>query len=168
MSKDTNQKKLKNSKNKRMKIIAQNKKAFHDYDILEKIEAGIVLTGDEVKSLRAGNVSMVGSFAAIRNGEMTLVNCRIAPYEKAYQKDEDAAVRTRVLLLHKRQTLKLLGEIAQKGVTVVPLRFYFNEKSKIKVELGIAKHKKAPSKKKELKERDINRETSRAMKESRS
>ena len=151
-----------------MKIIAQNKKAFHDYDILEKIEAGIVLTGDEVKSLRAGNVSMVGSFAAIRNGEMTLVNCRIAPYEKAYQKDEDAAVRTRVLLLHKRQTLKLLGEIAQKGVTVVPLRFYFNEKSKIKVELGIAKHKKAPSKKKELKERDINRETSRAMKESRS
>ena len=151
-----------------MKVLAQNKKAFHDYDILEKIEAGIVLTGDEVKSLRAGNVSMVGSFAAIRNGEMTLVNCRIAPYEKAYQKDEDAAVRTRVLLLHKRQTLKLLGEIAQKGVTVVPLRFYFNEKSKIKVELGIAKHKKAPSKKKELKERDINRETSRAMKESRS
>lgn len=148
-----------------MKIIAQNKKAFHDYDILEKIEAGIVLTGDEVKSLRAGNVSMVGSFATIRNGEMTLVNCRIAPYEKAYQKDEDAAVRTRVLLLHKRQILKLLGEIAQKGVTIVPLRFYLNEKSKIKLELGIAKHKKAPSKKKELKERDIKRETSRAMKD---
>ena len=148
-----------------MKIIAQNKKAFHDYDILEKIEAGIVLTGDEVKSLRAGNVSMVGSFAAIRNGEMTLVNCRIAPYEKAYQKDEEAATRTRVLLLHKRQILKLIGEIAQKGVTVVPLMFYFNDKNKIKVQLGVAKHKKAPSKKKELKERDIKRETSRAMKE---
>lgn len=150
-----------------MKIIAQNKKAYHDYDILEKIEAGIVLTGDEVKSLRAGNVSMVGSFAAIRNGEMTLVNCRIAPYEKAYQKDEEAATRSRVLLLHKRQTLKLLGEIAQKGVTVVPLMFYFNDKSKVKVQLGVAKHKKAPSKKKELKERDIKRETSRAMKEKR-
>jgi SsrA-binding protein len=150
-----------------MKIIAQNKKAFCDYDILEKIEAGIVLTGDEVKSLRAGQVSLIGSFAAIRNGEMTLVNCRIAPYEKAYQKNEEAAVRSRVLLLHKRQILKLLGEIAQKGVTVVPLRFYFNEKSKIKVELGIAKHKKAPDRKKELKERDINRETSRALKANR-
>lgn len=153
-------------KKKTMKIIAQNKKAFFDYDILEKIEAGIVLTGDEVKSLRAGQVSMVGSFAAIRNGEMTLVNCRISPYEKAYQKkDEEAAARTRVLLLHKRQTLKLLGEIAQKGITVVPLMFYFNDKSKIKVQLGVAKHKKAPDKKKELKERDIKRETSRAMRE---
>ena len=150
-----------------MKIISQNKKAYHDYDILEKIEAGIVLTGDEVKSLRAGNVSLIGSFAAIRNGELTLVNCRIAPYEKAYLKSEELAARTRVLLLHKRQILKLLGEIAQKGITVVPLMFYFNDKSKIKVSLGIAKHKKAPSKKKELKERDINRETSRAMKESR-
>jgi SsrA-binding protein len=150
-----------------MKIISQNKKAYHDYDILEKVEAGIVLTGDEVKSLRAGQVSLVGAFASIRNGEMMLVNCRIAPYEKAYQKGEEMASRTRVLLLHKRQILKLLGEIAQKGITVVPLRIYLNDKSKMKVELGVAKHKKAPSKKKELKERDIKRETSRAMKESR-
>lgn len=151
-----------------MKIISQNKKAFHDYHILEKIEAGIVLTGDEVKSLRAGQVSMVGSFANIRNGEMMLVNCRISPYEKAYfKKDEDAAARSRILLLHKRQILKLLGEIAQKGITVVPLMFYLNDKSKIKVELGIAKHKDGPSKKKELKERDIKRETSRAMKDAR-
>lgn len=148
-----------------MKIITQNKKAFHDYDILEKLEAGIALTGDEVKSLRAGQVSMVGSFATIRNGEMTLVNCRISPYEKAYQKDEDSAARSRVLLLHKHQILKLIGEIAQKGVTIVPLMFYFNDKNKIKVQLGVAKHKKAPSKKKELKERDIKRETSRAMRE---
>jgi SsrA-binding protein len=98
---------------------------------------------------------------------MTLVNCRISPYEKAYQKDEEAAVRSRILLIHKRQILKLVGEIAQKGITVVPLMFYFNDKNKVKVQLGIAKHKKAPSKKKELKERDIKRETSRAMKESR-
>ena len=150
-----------------MKVIAQNKKAYHDYDILEKIEAGIVLTGDEVKSLRAGQVSLIGSFAVIRNGELTLVNCRIAPYEKAYLKSEELAARTRVLLLHKRQTLKLLGEIAQKGVTVIPLMFYLNDKSKIKVLMGVAKHKNAPSKKKELKERDIKRETSRAMKENR-
>jgi SsrA-binding protein len=148
-----------------MKIIAQNKKAYHDYHILEKIEAGIVLTGDEVKSLRAGHVSLVGSFAAIRNGELTLVNCRIAPYEKAYQKSEEMAVRTRVLLLHKRQILRLVGEVSQKGITVVPLAIYLTGKNLIKVELGVAKHKNAPSKKKELKERDIRRETSRAMKE---
>src|SRR5204863_9605673 len=112
-----------------MKIIVQNKKEYHDYDISEEIEAGIALNCDEVKSLRAGQVSMVGSFAAIRNGEMTLINCRISPYEKAYLKDEEAATRSRVVLLHKRQILKLLGEIAQKGVTVVPLMFYFNDKS---------------------------------------
>lgn len=147
-----------------MKLIAQNKKAYHDYDILEKIEVGIVLTGDEVKSLRAGQVSLVGAFAVIRNGEMTLVNCRIAPYEKAYQKDEEAATRSRVLLLHKRQIWRLLGEIAQRGITVVPLSIYFNDKSRVKLELGIAKHKKAPGKKKELKERDIKRETDRALK----
>ncbi|HTM06702.1 MAG TPA: SsrA-binding protein SmpB [Patescibacteria group bacterium] len=148
-----------------MKIIVQNKKAYHDYHILEKIEAGIVLNGDEVKSLRAGNVSLVGSFAAIRNGELTLVNCRIAPYERAYQKSEEMANRTRVLLLHKRQILRLLGEISQKGITVVPLSMYLTSKNLVKVELGIAKHKDAPSKKRELKERDIKRETSRAMKE---
>ena len=147
-----------------MKMISQNKKAYHDYHILEKIEVGIVLSGDEVKSIRAGQVSLVGAFASIRNGEMMLVNCRVAPYEKAYQKDEELAARSRVLLLHKRQILRLLGEIAQKGITVVPLCIYFNAKSKIKLELGVAKHKDAPSKKKDLKERDIRRETDRDMK----
>src|SRR5579872_4380970 len=147
-----------------MKIIAQNKKAFHDYDILERIEAGIVLTGDEVKSLRAGQVSLIGAFAIIRQGELMLVNCRISPYEKAYQKNEEAATRSRKLLLHKRQILRLLGEIAQKNITVVPLSIYFKN-SRIKVELGVAKHKKAPSKKQELKARDIDREAARAMKD---
>lgn len=150
-----------------MKIIAQNKKAFHDYHVLEKIEAGIVLTGDEVKSLRAGQVSLSGAFASIRNGEMMLANCRIAPYEKAFQKDEEAAMRNRVLLLHKRQISLFVGEIAQKGITVVPLLIYLNKKNFVKIELGIAKHKNAPSKKKELKERDIKRETDRAMKDHR-
>jgi SsrA-binding protein len=148
-----------------MKIIAQNKKAFHDYDILEKIEAGIVLTGDEVKSLRAGNVSLIGAFAVIRQGELMLVNCRISPYEKAFQKNEDAATRSRKLLLHKRQILRLLGEIAQKNVTVIPLLIYFAKNNRIKVEIGVAKHKKAPSKKQELKARDIDREAARAMKD---
>lgn len=148
-----------------MKVLAQNKKAFHDYYILEKLEAGIVLTGDEVKSLRAGQVSLIGSFAIIRNGEMVLSNCRIAPYERAYQKDEEAATRNRVLLLHKRQINRLVGEIAQKGITVVPLLIYLTKKNLIKVEIGIAKHKDAPSKKKEMRERDIRRETDRAMKD---
>jgi len=147
-----------------MKIIAQNKKAFHDYHILENIEAGIVLTGDEVKSLRAGQVSLMGSFASIHKGQLLLNNCRISPYEKAFQKDEEVAARSRVLLVHKRQILKLIGEIAQKGITVVPLRLYFTDKNLVKVELGLARHKNAPSKKKELKERDIKRETDRAMK----
>lgn len=148
-----------------MKILAQNKKAFHDYHILEKIEAGIVLTGDEVKSLRAGNVSFTGAFATIRNGQVVLANCHIAPYEKAYQKDEEAAMRNRVLLLHKREISRLVGDISQKGVTVVPLLIYLTKKNLVKVELGVAKHKNAPSKKKELKERDIKRETDRAMKD---
>ena len=148
-----------------MKVIAQNKKAFHDYDISEKIEAGIVLTGDEVKSLRAGQVSLTGAFAVIRQGELMLVNCRISPYEKAYQKNEEAATRSRKLLLHKRQILRLLGEIAQKGVTVIPLLVYFAKNSRIKIEIGVGKHKKAPGKKQALKERDIDREASRAMKE---
>lgn len=148
-----------------MKIVAQNKKALHDYHILERIEAGIVLTGDEVKSLRAGQVSLIGSFAFIQKGQLFLNNCRIAPYEKAFQKDEEAATRNRVLLLHKRQILKLLGEIAQKGVTIIPLRIYFTSKNLVKVELGVAKHKNAPSRKKEIKERDIKRETERAMKD---
>ncbi len=150
-----------------MKIIAQNKKAYHDYEILEKIEAGIVLTGDEVKSLRAGQVSLIGAFATIHRGELFLINCRIAPYSKAFIKDEELATRRRKLLLHKRELMSLIGEVARKGITIVPLKIYFNKRNIAKVELGIAKHKKAPSRKKELKERDIKRETRRALKEER-
>jgi SsrA-binding protein len=147
-----------------MKIIAQNKKAFHDYHILNTLEAGIVLTGDEVKSLRLGHVALVGSFATVHQGELYLINCKITPYSKAYQvKDEQASTRSRKLLLHKRELTKLIGDIAKKGITIVPLKLYFNNKSLVKVELGVAKHKKAADKKSELKERDIKRETSREL-----
>lgn len=146
-----------------IKLITKNKKAYFDYEISDTFEAGIVLTGDEVKSLRAGNVSLIGAFAHIQDGEIYLVNCRISPYEKAFQKDEETATRRRKLLVHKRQIMKLIGEIAQKSITVVPLKLYFNEKNKVKVELGIARHKKAASKKALIKERDITRETSREM-----
>lgn len=148
-----------------MKIVAQNKKAFHDYEIFERIEAGIVLTGDEVKSLRAGRVSLIGSFATVKKAELFLTNCTIIPYEYAYQKDEDAATRSRKLLLHKRELNKLVGDVSRKGITIIPLKIYFNKKNIAKVELGICKHKKAAGKKQALKERDIKRQTARELKD---
>ena len=147
-----------------MKIVAQNKRAFFDYDIQEKIEAGIVLTGDEVKSLRAGQVSLTGAFATVHGGELYMINCRIAPYERAFQKDEEKATRRRKLLLHKKELSRLIGDISRKGITVLPLRIYFNDRNIAKVELGIGKHKKAAGKKQAIKERDIKRETSRELK----
>lgn len=146
-----------------MRVIAQNKKAFHDYDILDRLEAGIVLTGDEVKSLRAGSVSMTGSFATIHGGELFLINCHISPYDKAFSKKEDDSRRRRKLLVRKRELSRLIGDMSRKGITIVPLRIYFNERNKAKVELGLAKHKKAAGKKQALKERDIRRETAREI-----
>ncbi len=147
-----------------MKIISQNRKAFHDYEILDKIEAGIVLSGDEVKSLRAGHVSLVGSFATVHNNELNIINMSITPYSHAYQKTDEYATRTRKLLLHRREINRIIGDISRKGITVVPLKLYFSDRGKIKVELGIAKHKKAYARKEELKERDIARETRRELK----
>lgn len=148
-----------------MKIIARNKKAFHDYQILERMEAGIVLSGDEVKSLRAGKVSLIGAFAVFKQGELYLINCLITPYDKAFdKKTEDEGRRARKLLLHKKELSKLIGQTAQKGVTLIPLSLYFNKKNLVKVEVGIGKHKKAQGKKQELKERDIKRQTRRELK----
>jgi len=147
-----------------MKIITQNKKAFHDYEILEHLEAGIVLTGDEVKSLRAGHVNLTGAFAMIHEGELTLINCQITPYSHAYQKSEEAARRTRILLAHRREINRIAGDISRKGVTLVPLKLYFNEKGYVKVDIGICKHKKAHQRKEEIREKDIQRETRRELK----
>lgn len=146
-----------------MKIITQNKKAFFDYEVLERLEAGIVLTGDEVKSIRAGHISLTGAYAIVQKGEIILINCNVTPYEKAYQKKDDAAMRNRKLLLHRREVDRLIGDIARKGITLVPLKVYLSERGLIKVEIGICKHKKAAGKKEALKERDIKRETSREL-----
>lgn len=147
-----------------MKIVAQNKKAFYDYNIHETIEAGIVLTGDEVKSLRAGTASLVSSFATLHDGELYLINCHITPYDKAYKKgSQEDATQRRKLLLHRREISRLVGEISRKGVTVVALKIYFNERGLAKVSLGIATHKKAEGKKQALKERDIERQTRREL-----
>ena len=147
-----------------MKIIAQNKKAFHEYTILDRLEAGIVLTGNEVKSIRAGHVSLLGSYATIHNGELFLLNCNISPYKQAFMKKDEDATRSRKLLLHKSEVAKLAGQIAQKGITIVPLKVYLSKRGLIKIELGIAKHKNMADKKKTLKERDIKRETARELK----
>ena len=147
-----------------MKVIAQNKKAYFDYEISEKIEAGLVLTGDEVKSMREGKASLIGAFAVILGGELYLVNCRITPYSKAFLKDDAESTRRRKLLLHRREVARLVGDISRKGITVLPLLLYFNARNMVKVELGLGKHKKAAGKKEAIKERDIKRETSRALK----
>ena len=147
-----------------MNIVAKNKKAFFDYDITQRLEAGLVLTGDEVKSLRAKRVSLVGTFATVREGELYLLNCNINAYDNAYIKDKEQATRTRKLLLHRKELNKIIGDISEKGVTVLALMIYFNGKNIAKVELGIGRHKKAAGKKQALKERDIKRDTLREMK----
>lgn len=146
-----------------MKIITQNKKAFHDYTVLESYEAGIVLTGDEIKSIRAGHVSLTGSFATNHNGELFLINCHITPYSHAYKKRDDLAARSRKLLLNRRELDKILGQLARKGVTLVPLKLYLNKRGRAKIDLGLCVHKKAHQRKEELRERDIARETRREL-----
>lgn len=146
-----------------MKIIATNKRAFHDYEILETMEAGIVLRGDEVKSVRAKQVSLADAFATVHQGAIMLLNCHIAPYSHAYTK-ADTSRQTRKLLLHKKEINQLIGAISRKGLTIIPLKMYLNDRGFVKLELGIAKHKKAVDKKQQLKERDIKRETAREVK----
>ena len=147
-----------------MKIIAQNKKAFFDYEVLDHIETGIVLTGDEVKSLRKGQLSLVGAFATVHGGELYMINANIAPYKQAFLKKEGDETRSRKLLLHKNELNRIIGDISKKGITLIPLKLYFNEKGMVKVDLGICKHKKAIGKKQVMKERDIRKETARELK----
>ncbi|KKP36028.1 MAG: SsrA-binding protein [candidate division TM6 bacterium GW2011_GWF2_32_72] len=149
-----------------MKILAQNKKALFDYHILENIEAGIVLTGDEVKSLRAGKANLTGSFATVHQGELFLLNAHISIYSHAFgpQKKDEEATRSRKLLLHKKELHRLMGDISKKGITIIPLKLYFNEKNRVKVDLGIAKHKKMADKRSALREKDIARDTARELK----
>ena len=146
-----------------MKVITVNRKVSQEYSVQESIEAGIVLTGDEIKSIRGGHVSLNDSFAVVHDSEIQLINCHIAPYSHAYSK-VDRSRRTRNLLLHRKEINRLIGDVSRKGMTLVPLKLYFNDRGYVKVELGIAKHKKAVDRKKELKERDIKRETERAIK----
>ncbi len=143
--------------------IAENKEAKARYDILETYEAGIVLTGSEVKSLRnKGTVSFKDSFVRIQNGEAFLYNLYIAPYKYATIDNHDP-LRTRKLLLHKREILRLAGKVQEKGLTIIPLKLYWKN-NKVKVLIGLAKGKKLHDRRRELKEKAIKRELEREFK----
>ena len=148
-----------------MKLIAKNKKALFEYEVQDTIEAGIILTGDEVKAVKAGNVSLAGTFANVHQGELFLLNSHISTYSHAYTKDEEKEKRSRKLLLHKKELDKLIGEVSRKGTTLIPLKIYINNRGFIKLEIGLCKHKKAVGKKQALKERDIRRETAKELKD---
>lgn len=144
------------------KFACQNRKARHDYQIDETYEAGIALTGTEVKSLRKGRGSLAESHAHIRGGEMFIVNFHIPPYEQGNIMNPDP-VRERKLLLHRREIDKLTGAVNRKGYTLVPLSVYFR-KGLAKMEIGLAKGKKAHDKREDIKKRDQERDMRRAMK----
>ncbi len=135
----------------------ENRKARHDYEILETYEAGIALKGTEVKSIRAGKVDFTGSFARFDGGELWIENLFIAPYEKGSYTNHDPR-RRRKLLLHKHELNRLRGRVEQRGLTLVPLKIYFNERGYAKLLLGLARGKKAYQKKEDDKRRAIERE----------
>ena len=144
------------------KMIANNKKAYHDYFILDTVEAGIALHGTEVKSLRMGKCSIKESFIRIENGEMFIYGMHISPYEKGniFYKDP---LRVRKLLLHKAEINKMLGKQKEKGIAIVPLKVYFKG-SLVKVEIGLAKGKKLYDKRDDIAKKDMKREAERDLK----
>ncbi len=139
-----------------MKLVANNKKARHDYFIEETYEAGIELTGTEIKSLRQGTVSIKESYARIRGCEVFILGMNISPYEEGNRFNVDP-LRPRKLLLHKREISKLIGYTTQDGLTLVPLRMYINDRGKAKVELAVAKGKKNYDKRRDIAKRDADR-----------
>lgn len=147
---------------KKPKITLTNRRAFHDYEILEKIEAGIVLHGTEVKSLRQGKASFKDCYAKVIDQELWLVSFHISPYDFGGYSNHDPA-RPRKLLLHKYEIKRLIGKIEEKGLTLIPLRLYFKE-GKVKVELGLARGKKIYDKRKDIAARDVSREAQRELK----
>jgi SsrA-binding protein len=145
------------------RVLAQNKKAHHDYFIEETIEAGIVLTGTEIKSIRQGRANLKDSFARIQNGEAFLWNMHISPYEQGNRFNVDPT-RTRKLLLHKHQIHKLMGHVKEKGYALVPLKLYIRN-GFCKVLIGLAKGKKNYDKRQDIAKRDAQREMQRALRE---
>ena len=144
------------------KIVAKNKKAFHDFHIDQTLEAGLVLSGPEVKSVRAGKVNLRDGYAQLKNGEVFLYNVHISPYAWATHLAQDP-LRVRKLLLHRREIRKLIGKLHEKGVALIPLKIYFITNGKAKVELALARGKKLYDKRAALKEKESNREMQRNL-----
>jgi len=147
-----------------IKVIAKNRKARHEYEILEKYEAGIVLQGNEVKALRNNRVNISDAYCRFIKGELWLLNAHIGHMDttnKHYARDERAP---RKLLLHKRELHKLFGKVSKEGLTIVPLMLYFNEKNRAKVSIALARGKKLHDKRETLKRRTMEREAAKAMK----
>ena len=145
--------------------IAENRKAFHDYHLLETFEAGLVLLGTEVKAIREGRVNLRDSFARVEDGEVFLYNVNISPYSHRGYADHEP-LRRRKLLLHRGEIRKLIGRTVEKGMTLVPVRLYF-KKGRVKVAVSLAKGKKEYDKRETLKRRETDRETRAAIKTSR-
>ena len=145
-----------------MKVIVQNKKARREYQILERLEAGIALRGTEVKSVRAGNVQLADSYVSIVEGEAYLVKLNIAEYAQGSWTNH-SPTRRRKLLLHRREIRRLRSKIDERGLTIVPLKIYLTEKGLVKVELGLARGKKLHDKRNDMKRRDAERSIQRAM-----
>jgi SsrA-binding protein len=152
-------------KSPNIKVVCQNKKARYDYEIIEVIEAGMVLLGTEVKSLRQGRANLKDSYARIKDGELFLMQCHISPYTHAYY-DNHEPDRARKLLVHKREIKRLQGKTQEKGLTLVPLKIYFKD-GKAKVELALARGKRSYDKRETLKRKTEERELQRAIKDRR-
>lgn len=147
------------------KTLAANRKAFHRFEILETLEAGVVLTGSETKSAKAGHVTLSDAYAIIKADECLLLNCHISPYSfDSFGLRSANPTRTRKLLLHKKEISRLIGKITAKGLTLIPLEFYTNERGLVKLTLALAKGKKGPDRREEIKKRDIERELRRDYK----
>ncbi|MDQ3841211.1 MAG: SsrA-binding protein SmpB [Actinomycetota bacterium] len=145
------------------RVFAQNRKAFHDFDIEETYEAGIVLTGPEVKSIRQGRANLKESYARIRNGEVFLIGAHVSPYANATHR-EQLPTRDRKLLLHRREIARLVGKSQEEGKTLIPLRLYAKDDN-IKLQLAVASRKKQHDKRREIAKKTAEREMERAMKE---
>ncbi len=145
-----------------MKIVSQNKKAYHDYFILDTYEAGIELKGTEIKSVRKGSTNLKDAFIRIKNDEAYIENMHIALYEQGNRFNHEP-LRTRKLLLHKKQIKKLQKEVKENGLTIVPTKLYFNT-SKLKIEIALARGKKLYDKRQDLKAKDAKRDVERALK----
>lgn len=143
-------------------LIAKNRKAFHDYEIVESYEAGIVLQGTEVKSIREGRVNLKESYALVKNGELWLEHCHISPFPQGNIYNHEP-MRSRKLLLHRRQINKLAGDTTRKGLTIVPLSLYFLD-GKVKVEIAVARGKKAYDKRATERRKEIERDVQQEMK----